>query len=61
MNGSGDAMTTGLNTKCVLELGREYWEANQVDRRLALSQLAVIAVGHRQRVEQIIAELAKLR
>lgn len=54
-------MTTGLNTKCVLELGREYWEANQVDRRLALSQLAVIAVGHRQRVEQIIAELAKLR
>ncbi|XZE56193.1 AAA family ATPase [Planctomycetaceae bacterium SH139] len=43
-------------TQWVPEYGREYWEANQVNRRLTLSQLAEIAVGHRQREEQILPE-----
>lgn len=44
-----------LNTKWVPEFGREYWEANHVDRRLSLEQLAEIAIGHREREDQLIA------
>ncbi|KAA5538024.1 AAA family ATPase [Roseiconus nitratireducens] len=45
-----------LTTAWVPEYGREYWEANQVERRLSLSQLAEIAVGHRQREDQMILD-----
>ena len=45
-----------FDTQWVPEYGREYWERHQVDRRLTLPQLAEIAVGHRQREDQIIAE-----
>lgn len=45
-----------LKTKWVSEFGREYWEANQIDRRLTVQQLAEIAIGHREREDQIIAE-----
>ncbi|QDS94639.1 Trifunctional NAD biosynthesis/regulator protein NadR [Roseimaritima multifibrata] len=44
-----------LKTKWVPEFGREYWESHHVDRRLTLEQLAEIAVGHREREDQIIA------
>lgn len=45
-----------LQTKWVPEFGREYWESHHVDRRLTLEQLAEIAVGHREREDQIIAD-----
>jgi NadR type nicotinamide-nucleotide adenylyltransferase len=38
------------------EYGREYWEKNQIDRRLTLHQLDEIAIGHIQREEQNILE-----
>lgn len=44
-----------LKTKWVPEFGREYWESHHVDRRLTLEQLAEIAVGHREREDEIIA------
>lgn len=43
-----------LDTSWVPEFGREYWETNQVERRLSLAQLGEIAVGHREREDQII-------
>jgi len=37
------------------EYGRDYWEKNQIDRRLTLEQLAEIAAGHLEREEQLMA------
>ncbi|QDS89058.1 Trifunctional NAD biosynthesis/regulator protein NadR [Rosistilla ulvae] len=45
-----------LKTKWVPEFGREYWETHQIDRRLTLGQLAEIAVGHRQREDDVILD-----
>ena len=42
------------DTSWMPEYGREYWQENQVDRRLSLSQLVEIAVGHRQREEALL-------
>ena len=42
------AMAEALNTAWVPEDGREYWEANQVERKLTPEQLVEIGVGHRQ-------------
>jgi NadR type nicotinamide-nucleotide adenylyltransferase len=50
------ALAQRLSTTWVPEYGREYWEANQVGRRLSLSQLAEIAVGHCEREDQIIKD-----
>ena len=61
------APSTGKTTLCqalaeragepwVPEYGREYWEAHQVDRRLAPAQLVEIAVGHRAAEERIAAD-----
>ena len=36
------------------EYGREYWHANQVDRRLSLKQLEEIAEGHLAREEEML-------
>jgi NadR type nicotinamide-nucleotide adenylyltransferase len=38
------------------EYGREYWEANQVDRRLASRQLVEIAEGHLEREEALLQQ-----
>ena len=38
------------------EYGREYWEKNQVDRRLTLEQLYEIGEGHRQIEDEKIRE-----
>ena len=46
-------MADQLSTAWVPEYGREYWEKNQIDRRLSLSQLAEIAIGHREKEDQI--------
>ncbi|QDV24530.1 Trifunctional NAD biosynthesis/regulator protein NadR [Aureliella helgolandensis] len=45
-----------LETQWVPEFGREYWESHHVARRLTLEQLAEIAVGHREREDEIIAD-----
>lgn len=36
------------------EYGREYWEKHQVNRRLSLSQLVAIAIGHLEREEALL-------
>jgi NadR type nicotinamide-nucleotide adenylyltransferase len=38
------------------EYGREYWEVNQVDRRLSLAQLVAIAEGHLERENERLCE-----
>lgn len=41
------------------EYGREYWEKNQIERRLSLEQLVEIAQGHLSREEQLLSEANK--
>ena len=50
------AMAEKLETVWVPEYGRDYWEANQVNRQLTLEQLVEIGVGHRQREDQLLME-----
>ncbi len=40
------------DTEWMPEYGREYWDTNQVDRRLSPEQLVDIAVGHLEREER---------
>jgi HTH-type transcriptional regulator, transcriptional repressor of NAD biosynthesis genes len=49
------AAADAFNTVWVPEYGREYWEQNQVDRRLTPTQLLEIALGHRQREDDAVA------
>ncbi len=49
-------LATRLNTTWMPEFGREYWDTHQVDRRLTLEQLAEIAVGHREREDEIVLD-----
>jgi len=49
-------MAEELDTLWMPEYGREYWERNQVDRRLSLQQLVEIAEGHLQQEEVLMAE-----
>jgi HTH-type transcriptional repressor of NAD biosynthesis genes len=41
-------------TVWMAEYGREYWEKNQVNRRLSLTQLVEIAEGHLERENQLL-------
>lgn len=50
------ALAENYKTAWVPEYGREYWEKNQVDRRLTLEQLAEIGVGHREREDVAIMD-----
>ncbi|HWT02773.1 MAG TPA: AAA family ATPase [Pyrinomonadaceae bacterium] len=43
-------------TNWMPEYGREYWERHQVDRRLTVEQLALIAEGHLEREEALLAQ-----
>jgi NadR type nicotinamide-nucleotide adenylyltransferase len=45
-----------FNTVWMPEYGREYWEKNQVNRRLTLEQLLEIAEGHLEREEKCIMD-----
>jgi NadR type nicotinamide-nucleotide adenylyltransferase len=45
-----------FNTIWMPEYGREYWERNQVNRRLTLDQLLEIAESHLQREDKAIQE-----
>jgi NadR type nicotinamide-nucleotide adenylyltransferase len=50
------AMAERLNTVWVPEYGREYWEANQVERKLTPDQLVEIGVGHRQLEDKLVVD-----
>lgn len=41
------------------EYGREYWEKNQIERRLTLNQLVEIAEGHLAREEELLLKAQK--
>lgn len=47
-------MAEEYKTVWMPEYGRDYWENNQVDRRLSLEQLVEIAEGHLEREQQLI-------
>jgi NadR type nicotinamide-nucleotide adenylyltransferase len=46
-------------TVFVPEYGREYWERNQVERRLSLEQLVEIALGHKNIEENMVCDANK--
>ena len=43
-------------TNWMPEYGREYWERHQLNRRLTVEQLALIAEGHLEREEAMLAQ-----
>jgi len=43
-----------FGTNFMPEYGRTYWEENQIDRRLTPEELVSIAVGHREREDQLV-------
>jgi len=47
-------MAQEFSTVWMPEYGREYWEKNQVERRLSLEQLVEIAEGHWEREECLL-------
>lgn len=47
-------MAQEYGTVWMPEYGREYWEKNQVERRLSLAQLVEIAEGHLEREESLL-------
>ncbi len=49
-------MAQEYSTVWMPEYGREYWEKNQVQRRLTLEQLIEIAEGHLERENQLIGQ-----
>jgi NadR type nicotinamide-nucleotide adenylyltransferase len=50
------ALAQTFDTVWMPEYGREYWENNQVNRRLSLGQLLEIAEGHLEREEKLLYE-----
>lgn len=48
------ALAEEFDTVWTEEYGREYWEKNQVDRKLSIEQLTEIAIGHMHREEEKI-------
>jgi HTH-type transcriptional regulator, transcriptional repressor of NAD biosynthesis genes len=51
-----EALANKFSTRWMPEFGREYWESNQVERRLSLDQLVEIAEGHIQREDNLVLE-----
>jgi HTH-type transcriptional repressor of NAD biosynthesis genes len=51
-----ERMAAEYCTQFMPEYGREYWELNNVDRRLSSKQLVELAEGHREREEKLIPE-----
>lgn len=49
-------MARELQTVWMPEYGREYWEQNQIERRLTLEQLVEIAEGHLEREKRLLLE-----
>lgn len=52
-------MAQEYQTAWMPEYGREYWEKNQVERRLSLEQLVEIAEGHLEREESLLYQADK--
>jgi len=50
------ALAHRFQTVWMPEYGREYWEQNQIDRRLTLEQLVEIARKHREREDRLVLE-----
>jgi HTH-type transcriptional regulator, transcriptional repressor of NAD biosynthesis genes len=50
------AMAETMDTVWVPEYGREYWEANHVERKLTPEQLVAIGLGHRQREDNLVGD-----
>lgn len=48
-----ERMAREYHTVWMPEYGREYWEKNQIERRLSLEQLVEIAEGHLEREENL--------
>lgn len=51
-----ERMAKEFGTQWMPEYGREYWEKNQVDRKLSLEQLVEVAEGHLEREENLLYE-----
>lgn len=51
-----EALAKQLDTVCMPEFGREFWERHQVDRRLTREQLAQLAEEHIEREERLLLE-----
>jgi NadR type nicotinamide-nucleotide adenylyltransferase len=49
-----ERMAQVYHTVWIAEYGREYWEKNQIERRLSLEQLVEIAEGHLEREENLL-------
>ncbi|TGL63210.1 AAA family ATPase [Leptospira sarikeiensis] len=49
-----NALATEYDTVWMPEFGREYWEKNQIERRLTFEQLTEIALGHIEREDKLI-------
>jgi HTH-type transcriptional regulator, transcriptional repressor of NAD biosynthesis genes len=49
-------MANEYGTVWMPEYGREYWEKNQVNRRLSIEQLVEIAEGHLERENQLLCQ-----
>jgi NadR type nicotinamide-nucleotide adenylyltransferase len=54
------ALASRYNSVWMPEYGREYWAKYQVDRRLTREQLVEIALGHREREEQLLMSARKV-
>jgi NadR type nicotinamide-nucleotide adenylyltransferase len=54
------ALAAKLDTVWMPEYGREYWAAHQVNRRLTQDQLVEIAIGHRQREDQLLKSVNRV-
>ena len=54
-----EALVKEFNTKWMPEYGRDYWEKNQIERRLSENQLLEIAEGHLERENRLIYESNK--
>ena len=54
-----EKLSIEFNTVWMPEYGREYWEENQIERRLSLEQLVEIAEGHIIREDNLIMEANK--
>ena len=51
-----EACARHFGTVWMPEYGREYWEKNNIDRRLTLEQLVEIAEGHLEREDKLLYE-----
>lgn len=52
-------MADEYKTVWMSEYGREYWESNQINRRLSLEQLVEIAEGHLERENKLLYQANK--